>query len=420
MPEDRSRPWRRPPRPRATRLSSRSSSNFRQSTGASRPQAEIRRAEGENPRFPGTLPLLHPLPIIRRLSPPLIGFSMLQTMRKYTKSWVSSIFMGALALSFGVWGIADIFKGNTDTSVATVGSVAIGSDVYQREYNNTLKQQADANGQPMSSDTARKLGVPGQVLNQMVNRAALDNVATKLGLTTGDAPVVTEVRAVRAFAGPLGTFDHDTFVRVINDRGYTEQGFLELVRGDITRSQLLSAGRAGFALPPGYVDALFSYLNEVRAADYVVLPATAGGTVPAPTDAQLAAYVKSHAAEFSTPEYREVDYAEIGPDDIANQTKPTDTQLRQQYELRKNDPRFGYHVPEKRDVEQITFTSEADAKAAKAKIDAGTSFDDAAKAAGKTAESLGSVAQADLGTRGPAVFALAANGVTDPQKNLTG
>ncbi|HWA29832.1 MAG TPA: SurA N-terminal domain-containing protein [Rhizomicrobium sp.] len=345
---------------------------------------------------------------------------MLQAMRKYTKSWVSSVFMGALALSFGVWGIADIFKGTTDTSVATVGSTAISADEYQRDFNNTLKQQLGPDGKPMSSDTARKLGVPKQVLEQMISRAALDNVATKLGLTTADGPVIQEVRSIRGFAGPLGSFDHDTFLRIINDRGYTEQGFLALVRGDITRNQLLSAGRAGFALPPGYVSALFSYLNEVRAADYVVVPASAAGEVPAPTDEQLTAYVKSHPEKFSTPEYREVDYAEIGPDDIASQTQPTDAQLRQQYELRKSDPRFGYNIPEKRDVEQITFTTEADAQSAKAKIDAGQSFADVAKSLGKQVDGLGTVSKDDLGARGAATFAVADGGVTAPQKNLTG
>jgi peptidyl-prolyl cis-trans isomerase D len=345
---------------------------------------------------------------------------MLQQMRKYAKSWVASIFLGALALSFGVWGIADIFTGTTDTSVATVGGTVISSADFQRDYTNTLKQQVGPDGRQMQSDAARKLGIPAQVLNGMINRIALDNVARKMGLTTGDATVATEIRSLQGFAGPLGNFDHNTFLRVINERGYTEQGFLELVRDDITRTQLLSAARTGFALPAGYVGTLFSYLNEVRAADYVILPVNAGGEVTPPTDAQLLAFVKSHPTRFSTPEYREVDYAEIGPDDLASQIQPTDTQLKQQYELLKSDPRSGYDVAEKRDVEQITFPTEADAKTAKAKSDGGMSFADLAKSLGKTVDQLGAVTKDDLSTRGPAVFALADNGVTDPQKNLSG
>ncbi len=71
---------------------------------------------------------------------------MLQQMRKFASSWVASIFLGVLALSFGVWGIADIFKGTTDTSVATVGNVKIGQDEFQHEYQNSLRNEGRAPG----------------------------------------------------------------------------------------------------------------------------------------------------------------------------------------------------------------------------------------------------------------------------------
>ena len=66
-------------------------------------------------------------------------------MRKYTKSWVASLFLGVLALSFGVWGIADIFRGGGDDTVATVGGVKIPVTFYQQNYRN-LTRQASRNG----------------------------------------------------------------------------------------------------------------------------------------------------------------------------------------------------------------------------------------------------------------------------------
>src|SRR5438874_7714515 len=70
---------------------------------------------------------------------PIQGQPMLQKMRKYTKSWISSLFLGLLALSFGVWGIADIFRGNSDTSVASVGSEKIPVELFQRDYRNVTR-----------------------------------------------------------------------------------------------------------------------------------------------------------------------------------------------------------------------------------------------------------------------------------------
>lgn len=345
---------------------------------------------------------------------------MLQEMRKYAKSWVASIFLGALALSFGVWGIADIFRGSADDSVATIGSIKISSAVYQREYNNALKNQVGPDGKEMSTDQARKLGLPDQALQQLINRTALDNVVADYGLTATAADAATVIKGARAFAGPLGTFDKSVFDRRMADRNYSEQEFVNLVRNDISREQLTDAASAGFALPTSYSVALFSFLNEVRAAEYVIIPASAVGTIAPPTDAALQAYIKHNAAQFSTPEYREVDYAYITPDDLAPKLQITDAMLKQEYQLRLTEPRFAYAVPEKRDVEQITYPDQKSAAAAKTKIDAGESFADAAKERGGAPDSLGSVSKDDMGPRGDAAFALPLNGVSAPQKNLTG
>ena len=73
---------------------------------------------------------------------------MLQWMHRISTSWVASLFMGALALSFMVWGIADVFTGMNATALATVGSTEIGADAFQRAYRNFLKTQS----QQMGSD----------------------------------------------------------------------------------------------------------------------------------------------------------------------------------------------------------------------------------------------------------------------------
>src|SRR5438552_2801519 len=124
---------------------------------------------------------------------------MLQAMRKYAKGWVASVFLGLLALSFGVWGIADIFRGGGDDSVEPAGD------------------------------------------------------------------------------------------------------------------QLVSAAASALDLRPGSAHAFFHYLNEVRAATYVTVPASAARNTPTPDDVALMAYMKAHETQFSTPKYRDVSFASISP-----------------------------------------------------------------------------------------------------------
>ena len=52
---------------------------------------------------------------------------MLRGMRKASSNWlgkaVMAVVMGVLIVSFGVWGIADVFRGFHAGALATVGSV---------------------------------------------------------------------------------------------------------------------------------------------------------------------------------------------------------------------------------------------------------------------------------------------------------
>ena len=46
---------------------------------------------------------------------------MIEWFHKVSKSFIATILMAALALSFVVWGVADVFIGGSSTSLATVG-----------------------------------------------------------------------------------------------------------------------------------------------------------------------------------------------------------------------------------------------------------------------------------------------------------
>lgn len=340
---------------------------------------------------------------------------MLQQMRRFASSWVASIFLGALAFSFAVWGIADIFRGGTDLSIATVGGEKIAPEAYQQQYQNLLHQERNRTGRTLTADEAKRMGLPQDALNSLLADVAIANVVRKLGLVTTDQQVAAYVHGMQQFNGPLGTFDHNTFLEVLQRSGFTEQSFIDTIRQQTTRDQLAASARNGLVLPEGYTHAILSYVNERRAVQYVEVPSNAAAVPPAPSDAALTAYVAKHPELYSTPEYRDVTYATIGPDDVIAKVKVTDEQLHQQYELRKEDPQSGYFVAETRDEQQITFPDLASAKAARAKIDAGTSFVDIAKARGAAPTNLGSVVKGE-DDRSAAVFALPEGGVSQPLK----
>jgi len=339
---------------------------------------------------------------------------MLQQMRSFTKGWVANIFMGLVALSFAAWGIGDMIRARVDTNVATVGSTVISQPDFSREVRNVLMNESQREGHEISNDEARKSGLAKAILDQMIDRAAFDSLVGDLGLTVGDDVIADRIRRIDAFNGPLGTFDKSVFQRQLQQRGYTEDEFVESMRGDLARGQLLSAVEAGFSMPPGYARALYGYFTETRAVEFVTVSPQSVGTIAAPSDAVLAAFIKANPERFSTPEYRSVTVAAIGPEDLAPSITVSDAQLNRAYE----DAKSKYVVPDKRDVQQITFPDEASAKAAKAKIDGGMAFEGAAFQAKTTVDDRKDVSQDDLGALGKAAFALPLNGVSEPLKNF--
>ena len=365
------------------------------------------------------LPWTQPLPIIRRFSPPRPlkdpQLSMLQEIRKYAKSWVSSVFLGGLALSFALWGIADIFRGSSDTTVFSIGSVQVGADLFSREFHNIMRNARTA----LTPEQSKVAGE--QILDRMIAGTALDLVVSKLGLTTTDARIRAQVQDAPAFKGPLGTFDHATFVQIIARAGYSESEFIAAMRKDSARDQMLRSIEGGFLMPPDYARAIFAYVNELRAAEYIIVTPEMVGSIKPPSDAVLAAFVKTHSDRFSTPEYRSVSYASIGVDDVAATITVSDKQVQDELDANKSD----YVVPEKRRIEQIGFKSEAEATAAKKALDAGKSFEAlAAERNLRPADyQLGELSQSDLAidpARASAAFALPSNGISAPVKGTFG
>ena len=69
---------------------------------------------------------------------------MLRGLRKASSSWLGQVVMatvvGFLIIAFGIWGIADVFRGSGRQTVATVGGVEISADQFRQAYNDQLQQ----------------------------------------------------------------------------------------------------------------------------------------------------------------------------------------------------------------------------------------------------------------------------------------
>src|SRR6195952_3236772 len=167
---------------------------------------------------------------------------MLRGMRKASSNWLGKIIMatvmGVLIISFGVWGIADIFKGFGQSSLAKVGRTEISAEQFRQLYTDKLQQIGRQFGRPLTMDQARAFGLDRQMLQQTIAEAALDEEARRMGLGQSDAETMRMIFGDPNFKGLNGQFDPARFQGAIRQFGYTDQRYLSEQRRVGLRRQI--------------------------------------------------------------------------------------------------------------------------------------------------------------------------------------
>jgi len=345
---------------------------------------------------------------------------MLRGIRNVTSNRVGksimSVLFGVLIVSFGIWGIADIFKGSTQTTLATVGSTDIPLEQFRSAYTDKLQQISRQIRRPLTPTQGRAFGIDRQLLQQTIAETALDEEARRMGLRMSDAEIVRTISSDPTFAGQNGKFDPTRFAMAMREYGYTEPRYLAEQRRLTLRRELIGSIVAGAEPTSTQIEALSRFQNEQRTIDYAKIGPDQAGKIEAPAQDALNAYFEAHKAQFRAPEYRKVVYLTLSPDELAKKVVVSDDDARKVYDSRRGD----YVKPDRRQVLQIAFQSEDAAKAARAKIAGGMSFEDLAKEMKLTSGDidLGLVSENSLGDPiiAKAAFALPVNEVSQPVK----
>ena len=346
---------------------------------------------------------------------------MLQPKRASVRDWigriVTAVLMGLIILSFAIWGIGDIFRGFGANNLAQVGSIEIGADTYRNAYQAELQTMQRAEHRNITNEEAHQYGLDGQVLSQLVNEATLDDQARRLGLAISDEDIKKAIVNDDNFKGMTGRFDRQAFDAFLRGEGFTEKTYVRQQRGVRLRRQIVDALTNGVQLPKALLEAIFRFQMETRSVDYILFPSAGAGQLPAPSQEELKGYFESTQQLYATPEFRGLVIVAVTPASIAKPDDVSDTDARNRYEEVKNE-RFG--APEKREVEQILFASDAEAKEARAKLDAGKTFDELLREKNLTPKdaSLGTVARTGLVDKNvaDAAFSLKEGEVSVPVK----
>jgi peptidyl-prolyl cis-trans isomerase D len=309
---------------------------------------------------------------------------MLNSLRKSAGSWFVKILLGLLVASFAIWGIGDIFRGGTTTTVAEVGDKEISAFEYQRDYINQVNTLSSRLGRQLTAQEARAFGIPQSVLQNTISRTAIDIHAEELGLGMSDEAIIALIHKEPGFKNAKGEFEPINFQAFLRDRNLSEQGFVQLQRGEMIRGQIMSALSRGAYVPDTLLNAINHHRNDEREVKYFVLAPGAIPAVTAPDETVLRGWFEENKARYKAPEYRKIGMLTLTPESVAETITLSDADLKAYYEANKAQ----YDQPQRRKLQQLVFSDKAAADEAYKKLEDGEDFAELGKSLGMTEDDI--------------------------------
>lgn len=277
---------------------------------------------------------------------------MLQTLREHAGGWFAKLLFAILVASFALWGVGDVFRSYTSMRpVATVGGEKISQEAFAQALERARAYLQQMSKGQLTPDQIKAMGLQKKALNDLINQALVLQDISHLKLSVTEAAIRSHIQSIPAFQNEQGKFDKKAFDYLLQHNHMTELGFIEEVRSDLLRQQLLGALSSGMHLPKSYIKTLFKALEEKRVFVSVFIPLTKMVVSEKPSDTVLEQFYQGNKEQFTRPEYRKVNLLVIDPKEMRIVIPPA--VVREEAERRLAE----FETPEKREVKQIVFST---------------------------------------------------------------
>lgn len=300
---------------------------------------------------------------------------MLRELRKYTTGFLAKMLLILLAGSFVLWGIGDVFQmSGTGNYLVRIGNHSIAPTEFQQQLDQQLTNYRQLLGEEYSPELVKRLGLPQQVLSEMINRLLLQNEAEALGISLSDEQVMKLTSRDSAFRGPKG-FDKNLFHAALQRSGMNEKSYIDSLRYRHETGLLMELLDGSSLVQRPLLESLYRLRREMREATLYLFSPESMKPVGNPKEKELHAFYQQNENRFKTKEYRKLSYVSLSTQEVHNSIQISDKTLRKQYEARKES----FRTPEKRKLSQLLYDNKEKALSAHALLQQGKPFSQVAK-----------------------------------------
>ncbi len=255
---------------------------------------------------------------------------MISIMREYARS-LKIVLLAVIAifiLTSGVlfyFGTSALPGGSKPNVIASVNGEEIPIERFRRAQANYAAAYERLSRQRMTPELAERMGLSQQVLNELITEAVVVQGADREGIAASHEDVSAVIREFRVFQED-GKFSQERYLSVLKRERIDPNEFYEEIKRGLTRQKMERLIKEGVKVSEAELRQAYDLRHEkVRAAwaHLDVRPLMA--QVPV-SDADLDAYMKSHAAQFTRPERRRLQYVVVSPKAFAQPVSDADAE----------------------------------------------------------------------------------------------
>ena len=319
---------------------------------------------------------------------------MMDKLARAQKNWLSKFILILTALSFvSLFGVSGYLTGAArNKPVIKVDDIKISQQQFAQLFEQEQQMARNLFGDNLQlTDEIRNAMLQGLVQRELTN-AIIERTAEKLNIHISDDLIRKIIYSQAEFLDANGNFSLERLRMVLSASGWTEQRYIEALKKDIVKQQLIQNPSANMNVPDVLLNNLAKVENMRRVFKYIVVDPANVKVDRKITPEEIEQYYADFSTNFIEPEKRDVSFIVLSVDEMAQNMALDDAEIEAYYA--ENIAQF--EVPETRNILQMAFDTKEDADKAMAQLNEGKDFYKVAQeVAGQTKEAtdLGFVAK---------------------------
>jgi peptidyl-prolyl cis-trans isomerase D len=225
-----------------------------------------------------------------------------------------------------------------NTAAVKVDGREVSYGEFERAYRQTEDTYRRLYGEQFSTETARQLGLPMQVLNGLIADRLLLDEAERMGLEVSDEELQREILAFPAFQREDGSFvGGEEYQRILRQSGMSSSGFEDLMRTELLTEKVRAVLAENIFVPEGEVERTYRRQVEQARIRFVRLPWSEIDADIEIDEEELAAFFDDHRDDYRIPERRAVEYLLVDRREIQTSLTVDDAEVRAYYDDNTNE-----------------------------------------------------------------------------------